>query len=49
MVTAMTELLNSLGVSNDDLKTEEFGDYKMYQNPERSKPGTASNDSYSAA
>jgi ferredoxin-NADP reductase len=49
MVTAMTELLNSLGVSNDDLNTEEFGGYKMYQNPERSKPGTASNDSYSAA
>jgi len=49
MVSAMTELLNSLGVSNDDLKTEEFGDYKMYQNPERSKPGTTSNDSYSAA
>jgi ferredoxin-NADP reductase len=29
MVTAMTELLNSLGVSQDDVRTEEFGDYKL--------------------
>ena len=28
MVTAMTSLLNSAGVSEDDMKTEEFGDYK---------------------
>ena len=28
MVTAMTELLNSSGVSQDDVRTEEFGDYK---------------------
>jgi ferredoxin-NADP reductase len=28
MVTAMTDLLHSSGVSDDDMKTEEFGDYK---------------------
>jgi ferredoxin-NADP reductase len=27
MVTAMTDLLNSSGVSDDDIRTEEFGDY----------------------
>jgi|HubBroStandDraft_6_1064221.scaffolds.fasta_scaffold144411_3 ferredoxin-NADP reductase len=31
MVTAMTNLLNSSGVTEDDLRTEEFGDYKLYQ------------------
>jgi len=29
MVTAMTALLHSSGVSEDDIKTEEFGDYKQ--------------------
>jgi ferredoxin-NADP reductase len=29
MVTAMKGLLNASGVSDDDLKTEEFGDYKL--------------------
>ena len=29
MVTAMTELLNSSGVSQNDVRTEEFGDYKL--------------------
>jgi ferredoxin-NADP reductase len=29
MVTAMTGLLNASGVSDDDMKTEEFGDYKL--------------------
>ena len=33
MVTAMTEMLNASGVSDDDMKSEEFGDYKLYQNP----------------
>jgi ferredoxin-NADP reductase len=33
MVTAMTELLDSSGVSRDDMRTEEFGDYKLYQDP----------------
>ena len=32
MVTAMTGLLNASGVSDDDMKTEEFGDYRQYQN-----------------
>src|SRR5260370_40486521 len=32
MVTAMTDLLNSSCVSDDDIRTEEFGDYKLYQN-----------------
>jgi ferredoxin-NADP reductase len=29
MATAMTGLLNSSGVSSEDMKTEEFGDYKL--------------------
>jgi len=29
MVAAMTSLLHSAGVSDDDIKTEEFGDYKQ--------------------
>jgi ferredoxin-NADP reductase len=45
MVTAMTELLNSSGVSDHDMKTEEFGDYKLYQNPAQSEQGTSSNGS----
>jgi ferredoxin-NADP reductase len=28
MVTAMTEMLNASGVNDDDIKVEEFGDYK---------------------
>jgi ferredoxin-NADP reductase len=35
MVGAMTELLRSLGASDDDVRTEEFGDYKMVENPVR--------------
>jgi hypothetical protein len=35
MVTAMTGLLRSLDVSEDDLRTEEFGDYKVTENPVR--------------
>lgn len=31
MVNAMTPLLRCLSVSDDDIKTEEFGDYKSYQ------------------
>lgn len=31
MVNAMTTLLRCSGVSDDDVKTEEFGDYKSYQ------------------
>jgi ferredoxin-NADP reductase len=33
MVAAMTSLLHCSGVSDDDIKTEEFGDYKQYQAP----------------
>jgi ferredoxin-NADP reductase len=32
MVSAMTDLLSSSGISDDDIRTEEFGDYKLYQN-----------------
>ena len=35
MVTAMTDLLRSLDVSDDDVRTEEFGDYKAAENPVR--------------
>jgi ferredoxin-NADP reductase len=35
MVTAMTSLLGSAGVSEDDMKTEQFGDYKLYENAEQ--------------
>jgi ferredoxin-NADP reductase len=35
MVTAMTNLLRSLDVSDDDMRTEEFGDYKVAENPVR--------------
>jgi ferredoxin-NADP reductase len=45
MVTAMTGLLNSSGVSDDDMKTEEFGDYKLYQGPTQSDPRTGTNPS----
>jgi ferredoxin-NADP reductase len=31
MVTAMTDLLRSSGVSDDDVKTEEFGNYSLFQ------------------
>jgi ferredoxin-NADP reductase len=48
MVTAMTDLLNSSGVSDDDMKTEEFGDYKQYQDPSQRDQGTANNRSDSA-
>jgi ferredoxin-NADP reductase len=33
MVTAMTDLLRSSEVSDDDIRTEEFGDYKAAENP----------------
>lgn len=35
MVSAMTSLLSSSGVSEDDMKTEEFGDYKLDENTEQ--------------
>jgi ferredoxin-NADP reductase len=48
MVTAMTDLLNSSGVSDDDMKTEEFGDYKLYRDPAQSDQGTGNSRSDSA-
>jgi len=48
MITAMTDLLNSSGVSEDDMRTEEFGDYKLYQNSAQSDQGTGNNRSDSA-
>src|ERR1700730_15496829 len=41
MVTAMTSLLNSSGVNEDDMKTEEFGDYNLYENTEQGDQITA--------
>jgi ferredoxin-NADP reductase len=48
MVTAMTDLLNASGVSEDDMRTEEFGDYKLQQNPVQNDSGTGINRSDSA-
>jgi ferredoxin-NADP reductase len=33
MATAMTDLLHSSGISDDDMRTEEFGDYTVTENP----------------
>jgi len=43
MVTGMTELLNSSGVSQDDMRTEEFGDYKLYQDSAQGDQATGNN------
>ena len=48
MVTAMTGLLNASGVSDDDIKTEEFGDYKLDQDSARNDQGTGNNHSDSS-
>jgi ferredoxin-NADP reductase len=48
MVTAMTDLLNSSGVSDDDVKTEEFGDYRLNQDPAHNDQATGNNRSDSA-
>jgi len=48
MVTAMTDVLNASGVSEDDVKSEEFGDYKLYQNPAQNDSETGINRSSSA-
>jgi ferredoxin-NADP reductase len=48
MVTAMTDLLHSSGVGEDDVKTEEFGDYKLPQDPAPNDPGTGIHRSDSA-
>jgi hypothetical protein len=44
----MTNLLNASGVGDDDIRTEEFGNYKLYQNPVQSDLGTGNNGSDSA-
>ena len=48
IVTSMTNLLNASGISDDDIRTEEFGDYKLYQNPVQCDLGTGNNGSDSA-
>jgi ferredoxin-NADP reductase len=48
MVTGMTELLASSGVSEDDVRTEEFGDYKLYQNSLQVDQATGNKRSNSA-
>jgi ferredoxin-NADP reductase len=48
MVTAMTNMLNASGISDDDIRTEEFGDYKLYQNPVQSDLEAGNNGSDSA-
>jgi ferredoxin-NADP reductase len=45
LVTAMTKLLHSPGVGDDDMKTEEFGDYKPYQDSAPSGQGSGNNRS----
>jgi ferredoxin-NADP reductase len=40
MVGAMTDLLRSLGVSDDDMKTEEFGNYKLFEGSTQSDQRT---------
>ncbi len=48
MVTAMSELLKSSGVNDDDIRTEEFGDYKLPQDSAQGDPTTSNNRSDSA-
>lgn len=48
MVAAMSELLNSLGVSDGDLKTENFGEYAPPQHSVQSHPETVGSNSPSA-
>jgi ferredoxin-NADP reductase len=48
MVTAMSELLKSSGVNEDDIRTEEFGDYKLLQDSAQCDQTTSNNPSDSA-
>jgi ferredoxin-NADP reductase len=48
MVTAMSELLKSSGISEDDIRIEEFGDYKLPQDSAQGDPTTSNNRSESA-
>jgi ferredoxin-NADP reductase len=45
MVMAMTDLLRASGVSYDDMKTEEFGEYKRCDNPGQKVLGENNSDS----
>jgi ferredoxin-NADP reductase len=48
MVTAMSELLKSSGVNEDDMRTEEFGDYRLSQDPAQCDQTTSNNRADSA-
>ena len=48
MVTGMTDLLVSSGVSLDDMRTEEFGDYKLHQDSTAADQATHGGPSNSA-
>jgi ferredoxin-NADP reductase len=48
MVTAMSELLKSSGVNEDDMRTEEFGDYKISQDSAHADQTTGNSRSDSA-
>ena len=48
MVTAMSELLKSSGVNEDDMGTEEFGDYKLSQDSAQGDQTTANDHSDSS-
>ena len=48
MVSAMSGVLSASGVSDDDVKSEEFGDYKLYQNSSQYDQGTGNNHADSA-
>jgi len=45
MVNAITNMLNSSGVNEDDMRTEEFGDYNLYQNSAQTGQATDDNRS----
>ena len=49
MVAAMSELLISLGVSDDDLKTENFAEYERRQESVYSRPETVGSNSPSVS
>src|ERR1700730_9378423 len=48
MVTAMSELLKSSGVNEDDIRTEEFGDYELPQDSARGDQTTGNSRSETA-
>jgi Flavodoxin reductases (ferredoxin-NADPH reductases) family 1 len=49
MVAAISELLISLGVSDDDLNTEHFGEDARHQDSVHSRPETVGSNSHSAS